>query len=499
MKICQKCQMLNETSQNNCVQCNNKLSKKNRMVPFYCDTIVIALCFIFSFFIIPFIIGVGLLILQKIFYSSNIKAYEAGIDKVYHEKLKEAEKNAQEMIDAAQKELNETKKKCDELITRAKDEVEKKTNAGEQQVSYFMTEIQNLKQEKLSVERILADLRSEVTYATVYVDIDEEITSEEYRNRLCMLQAEEKQLIKNEEAFVINQIRDAKLQKQDAKQILRCFNSECSVIISNVTIKNVDSSRNKIIRSFDSINKIFVTDGVSISQKNLENKLSQLTAKYQYEYQKDQERLQQKAIREQMIEEEKARREIEREKEKLSKEETQFKNEIEKLMKYMQKSRDIEKQMYITQIEELQKKLAAVKNAKDDVLHREQNTRAGFVYIISNIGSFGENIYKIGMTRRLEPMDRISELSSASVPFEFDVHAMIFSDDAPALESILHNTFADKRLNLVNSRKEFFHVSLDEIEDVVKKNYNSTVIFTKIAEARQYRESLKLREGVSTR
>src|SRR5699024_8520882 len=104
------------------------------------------------------------------------------------------------------------------------------------------------------------------------------------------------------------------------------------------------------------------------------------------------------------------------------------------------------------------KKLDALQKDKDNVLQREQNTRAGFVYIISNIGSFGEQVYKIGMTRRLEPMDRIAELSSASVPFPFDVHAMIFSDDAPALETILHQHFDAQRVNRINPRKEFFRI-----------------------------------------
>lgn len=367
----------------------------------------------------------------------------------------------------------------------------------EKKLNKISRQVEVLKQEKRDIEKTIASLQTEELYEVTKIEVDEAVTSEEYKNRLNILQLEEKQIIQNEDAIKILKAGDDKLQRADKKQILRCFQSEFAVIFSGVTVKNVDASRNKVMRSFDAVNKIFVTDGVALSQKLLENKLEQLAAKYQYEYQKEQERLQQKAIREQMIEEEKARREIEREKEKLSKEETQFKNEIEKLMKYMQKSQDIEKQLYISQIEELQKKLAAVQKDKEDVLHREQNTRAGFVYIISNIGSFGEDIYKIGMTRRLEPMERISELSSASVPFEFDVHAMIFSDDAPALESILHNTFADKRVNLVNSRKEFFHVSLDEIESVVKKNYNATVTFTKIAEAAQYRESLRLRESVN--
>ena len=127
-------------------------------------------------------------------------------------------------------------------------------------------------------------------------------------------------------------------------------------------------------------------------------------------------------------------------------------------------------------------------------ISQAQQTKIGHVYIISNIGSFGENVYKIGMTRRLEPMERIDELGSASVPFEFDVHAMIKSDNAPELENSLHKYFDSKRVNLVNARKEFFYVTLDEIEEYAKKN-NIDVEFTKLAEARDYRESMAIREA----
>ena len=129
---------------------------------------------------------------------------------------------------------------------------------------------------------------------------------------------------------------------------------------------------------------------------------------------------------------------------------------------------------------------------KENVLQREQNTRAGFVYIISNIGSFGEQVFKIGMTRRLDPMDRISELSSASVPFPFDVHALIFSDDAPALETVLHHHFQSQQVNKVNARKEFFRVDLDSIKKVVLENHNATVQFVEIPEATEYRETLRI-------
>ena len=114
--------------------------------------------------------------------------------------------------------------------------------------------------------------------------------------------------------------------------------------------------------------------------------------------------------------------------------------------------------------------------------------------MISNIGAFGENVYKIGMKRRLDPQDRVDELGDASVPFDFDVHAMIFSDDAPRLEAALHNAFADRKLNFVNQRREFFRVSLDEIKKVVKENYDRSVEFVELAPAEQYRESIKLRE-----
>ena len=162
-------------------------------------------------------------------------------------------------------------------------------------------------------------------------------------------------------------------------------------------------------------------------------------------------------------------------------------------MKYLAETEhDIEKQLYIDKIKELEDKIATLEKARNDVEKREANTRAGYVYVISNIGSFGENIYKIGMTRRLEPLDRVKELSNASVPFEFDVHAMIFSEDAPKLENTLHKHFKNKEVNKVNYRKEFFNVNLDEIEKVVKTNHNATVTFTKIAKAEQYRKSLEL-------
>jgi hypothetical protein len=151
---------------------------------------------------------------------------------------------------------------------------------------------------------------------------------------------------------------------------------------------------------------------------------------------------------------------------------------------------EVEKNFYIEQIQDLQEKLERITKDKEDIINREQNTRAGFVYIISNIGAFGENVYKIGMTRRLDPMERINELGDASVPFKFDVHAIIFTEDAPALESKLQERLSKYELNKVNPRKEFFKVPLSEIQEVVRELHSGTINWIESPSADEYRESL---------
>ena len=346
-----------------------------------------------------------------------------------------------------------------------------------------------------SLRNELTECKKDLLVAYSTIEVDPTVLSEEYKNQLVTLRAKENDLIKSGKAVNCTSSTTKKIENNNVKQILRAFNAECDLIISSVTIKNIDSLRGKIQKCFEQLNKIFETDGVSLNYTLLDMKQKELVLIYSYQMKLEQERQEQKAIREQMLEEEKVRREIEREKAKIEKEETQFKAEISKLMKYLQKATDVEKQLYMDKIQELEEKVKLLEKDKENVLEREQNTRAGFVYVISNIGSFGENVYKIGMTRRLEPMDRVKELGDASVPFEFDVHAMIFSDDAPALENILHQHFRDREVNKVNHRKEFFRVPLREIEEVVKENFNATVTFTEVALAEEYRESLKIEQA----
>ena len=406
------------------------------------------------------------------------------------DQLSKREENVNKFYDSRVEEAN---LKYDEILKNAQEKYKKIEEDTEKKVINLEANINKL-QEEYKI------LNNDYTYEISKFTIEDNITSEEYKRKYNLSILREKTVTKIGAALdTVYQSNNHSVKEinSDEKQLLRCFNSEIAAILTSITIKNIDSSKKKIIRTFETLNKLFETDKVSISSNMLEIKLEQADLMYAYQYQKEQERLQQKAIREQMVEEEKVRREIEKEKAKIEKEENQFKKEITKLMGYMQKSNEAEKQLYIDKIHELEAKLKQVEADKKDVLNREQNTRAGYVYVISNIGSFGEDVYKIGMTRRLEPMDRVKELGDASVPFEFDVHAMIFSDDAPALETVLHNTFRDNQVNKVNPRKEFFRVKLSEIEKVVKENFNATVTFTKVAEAAQYRESLKLEQAVS--
>lgn len=319
------------------------------------------------------------------------------------------------------------------------------------------------------------------------------ITSEECRSKLLLLKQEEKELRENEKDIKIIFESKNKTKERCIRQILRNFNSECDNIILNIKTSNIDACQNKISKSFDTLNKLYRQDGISLEKDVLEIKLKQAALMYTYELKYQQEKEIQRAIKEQMMEEAKAEREIQEQKKKIEKDMQQHISEINRLMKYMQKSQiDVEKELYIEKIKELEEKIKSLEADKELVLEREANSKAGFVYVISNIGSFGEDIYKIGMTRRLEPMDRIKELSSASVPFEFDVHAMIFSSDAPELENLLHKHFANNAVNKVNPRKEFYNVKIESIEKVVRENYNDTVKFTKIPVAAEYRQSLNM-------
>lgn len=217
---------------------------------------------------------------------------------------------------------------------------------------------------------------------------------------------------------------------------------------------------------------------------------------YNYYVKKEQARQEQLAIREQMRQEAEERKALEAERKKVVQEELKYNNEIEKLKEQLAEANDSELEKLNARILALQSQLADVVIKKEEISNLA-NGKAGNVYVISNLGSFGENIFKIGMTRRLNPQDRVNELGDASVPFKFDVHSFIFSDDAVSLENKLHSILNEKRVNKVNMRKEFFYTTVDELEQLVTE-IEPTAEFNKTMLAEEFRQSLSSSENYSS-
>lgn len=218
---------------------------------------------------------------------------------------------------------------------------------------------------------------------------------------------------------------------------------------------------------------------------------------YNYYVKKEQAKQEQAAIREQIRQEAAERKALEAERKRIEQEEAKYTTEIDKLQTtILETTNNDEVEQLKARILELQSHLSAVVVKKEEIVNL-QNGKAGNVYIISNLGSFGDNVFKIGMTRRLNPQERIDELGSASVPFKFDVHSFIFSQDAVALESSMHERLNNQRVNKVNLRKEFFNVSIDELERIVNE-LDPTAEFNKTMLAEEYRQSLSSDENYTS-
>lgn len=213
---------------------------------------------------------------------------------------------------------------------------------------------------------------------------------------------------------------------------------------------------------------------------------------YEYYVKKEQAKQEQLALRQQMREEAEERRQLAKQREQIAFEESKYQAEIEKVQELLKlEPEDSSKRLdIIAKLEELNIQLAQVEEKKIEITNLQKG-KAGNVYIISNLGSFGDQVFKIGMTRRLDPQERVNELSSASVPFKYDVHSFIFSEDAVGLENELHRRLHARRLNKVNLRKEFFDISLEKLEQLVEE-INPTAEFNRTMLAEDYNQSLSI-------
>jgi hypothetical protein len=410
--------------------------------------------------------------------------------KAFTEQKEREEKQLREQLQHAAHRLDQQQK-------RAEQNVKDVTNRSQGEIRELANRIAELKKELKPLDEE-ANLQSFGFYKPHY-DFG---SSAAYLAKLEDVRSKQKRMVSDRTAAVgdiewtVNGSKSEgrKSINQTLKLLLRAFNGECDAAIAKVRYNNIHVMETRIRKAHEAINALAKVQECRIVPEYLDLKMQELFLAHEYQEKVQAEKEEQRRIREQMREEEVARREIERVQQEAENEERRFEAALVRARMEAHNAVGAKQQQMLDQIAELERRLNEAHANKERAMSRAQMTRSGHVYVISNIGSFGENIYKIGMTRRLEPMDRVHELGDASVPFRFDVHAIIFAEDAPALESALHRAFAARRVNMVNEKREFFRVTLGEISQVVRQQHGE-IEFTHTPEAIEYRKTLSLVQG----
>lgn len=416
----------------------------------------------------------------------------------------EAAQTEFEQIDAATKDLQSLRDNAESIAEQLKAD----TAALEDIKSVLAEKKQITDEQNAALQEILGkiDLYSRVDDFIAYghFEMPEYLfeTSERFAVEIKTLREKQKAMIKDGSAFVQEgEIRltgdeklDGKIIKGQMKLLMRAFNIECDTLIAKVSPSNFDRTLARIEKLANDLEKLVGSLRCGISIDYVTAKYEECGVQYQFTLKKKEEQEEQRMIREQMREEARAEKEYKQAMEAAEKEEKMYESLLAKAREQLDKATAEERALAEAKLAELQQKQEEAEAKSERAKSLAEQTRRGHVYVISNIGSFGENVYKIGLTRRLDPMDRVKELGDASVPFSFDVHAIIYADDAPALENALHRKFSHRRVNAVNLRKEFFRVSLNKIQETVAEITEDDADFTTTIAAEEYFETLRLRE-----
>jgi hypothetical protein len=265
-----------------------------------------------------------------------------------------------------------------------------------------------------------------------------------------------------------------------SKLMLRAFNAEADTLVRGLKPYKVNAAVERLTKVVETVARLGKTMNIRIAESYLRLRIRELELTADFLQKQAEEKEIERAERERLREEKKVQQEIERERLRLEKERKHYENALAALVANGDEAG----------AERLREQLADVDRAISDVDYRAANIRAGYVYVVSNIGSFGEAMVKVGMTRRLDPMDRIRELSDASVPFNFDVHALFFSKDAVGIEASMHERLAPKRVNIINRRREFFRATALEAKEHLGQLAGELLEFQDLAEALEYRQGL---------
>ncbi|WP_241759060.1 DUF4041 domain-containing protein [Pyxidicoccus parkwayensis] len=401
---------------------------------------------------------------------------------------------------AADEAIRLDRTRMDAELTRANERASAIVQNAEARRQQALSEQMQLKAAIANLQAELRPLEEEAVLRSygLYKPIYNLSSSEKYEQRLEDIRDQQKSMLKDKKAafcrieWEVNgsKAEGRKQTERTLKLMLRAFNGEADACVAKVTYKNIKAMEARIEKAAEAISGLTEIQQCYISNKYVDLKLEELRLAHEYEEKLQEEKEEQRRIREQMREEEAAQRELEKAKLEAEREAKRDEEALRKARTELEKTQGAEQQKLMERIAELERRVAEDQE-RTRAISQAQLTRTGHVYVISNIGSFGENVFKLGMTRRLVPQDRIDELGDASVPFQFDVHAIIRTTDAPALEAALHRTFAHRRVNRINERKEFFRVTLDEIAKAVREHHGEFEL-TRLAEAEEYRKTLAL-------
>lgn len=394
----------------------------------------------------------------------------------------------------AQQLVSDAKWQADTILNNAKTEAEK--IAGD--AIDARDNVEKYTKLEKSMRNVIKGYGSEYIIPSLSVldDLAEEYNHKEAGEKLKEVRNMIRNMVKNDHAADCDYVEQNR-RDTAVRFVVDAFNGKVDSAMSRVKHDNYGIIKAEIEDAFTLVNSNGEAfRNARITRQYLDARLEELKWAVAAHELKRLDQEEQRRIREQMREEEKARREIEKAIAEAEKEERMLQKALQKARDELAKASDEQKQQYEAQLAELESKLLEAEAKGQRAISMAQQTRMGHVYVISNVGSFGEDIFKIGMTRRLDPIDRVNELGDASVPFPFDVHAMIHSDDAPALEKHLHKHFMMDQVNKLNPRKEFFNLGITQIKQAVDE-LGIEAHWTLTAEAREYRESLAMTAPVA--
>ncbi len=325
-------------------------------------------------------------------------------------------------------------------------------------------------------------------------------TSLRYADEIRIVRESQREMIKQKRAVTYpdglilcsDKLLNKKILDGQANLLLLAFNVECDFLIEKVSPSNLSRTLEQIENKAEQLEKSCASLKCGFSIDYVDLKFKECGLEYEYKLKKQSEQEELRLIREQMKEEARLQKQYEEAIKEAEREELLFRRLLDKAKEELDKASGNEYSLTLAKISELEARLREAEEKGQRAKSMAEQTRRGFVYVVSNVGAFGDGVYKIGLTRRLDPQERVDELGGASVPFRFDVHAMCYSEDAPALENSLHKHFHNRRINAVNYRKEFFRVSLDEIEAAIKNLVGKDVDFIKTVKASDYYETRRL-------